>query len=295
MLFLSNIIRGGVTMKKKFKSFFLILLGAFLVAFGTYFFLVPNKIAAGGISGAAIIINNIFPHIPIGALMMAMEIVLFTVGVIVIGPIFGGKTIFCSFSISGMILLLEEIYPKARPLSNDILVQLIFGVLICGLGMGIVFNQNASTGGTDIIAKIINKYFKISIGKSVLIPDILVTIAASLIFGIDKGMYAILGVLINSTIIDNVIKSINTYKHVAIISAEGEKIKNYIVEKLSKSATIYYAKGAYHNNEKEVITTVLSRKQFLKLKDYIKDIDDKAFITVNEINEVLGEGFEKIL
>lgn len=282
-------------MEKNFKSFFLILLGAFLVAFGTYFFLVPNEIAAGGITGAAIIINSIFPHIPIGALMMAMEIVLFTIGVIFIGPIFGGKTIFCSFSISGMILLLEEIYPNVRPLSNDILIQLIFGVLICGLGMGIVFNQNASTGGTDIIAKIINKYFKISIGKSVLIPDILVTIAASLVFGIGKGMYAILGVLINSTIIDNVIKSINTYKHVAIISTEGEKIKNYIVETLSKSATIYYAKGAYHNNEKEVITTVLSRKQFLKLKNYIKDIDDKAFITVNEINEVLGEGFEKIL
>ncbi len=282
-------------MKKNFKSFFLILLGAFLVAFGTYFFLVPNKIAAGGISGAAIIINNIFPNMPIGVLMMAMEVILFTIGVIVIGPIFGGKTIFCSFSISGMILLLEEIYPKARPLSNDVLVQLIFGVLICGLGMGIVFNQNASTGGTDIIGKIINKYLKISIGKSVLIPDILVTIAASIIFGIDKGMYAILGVLINSTIIDNVIKSINTYKHVAIISSEGEKIKTYIVENLSKSATIYYAKGAYHNNEKEVITSVLSRKQFLKLKGYIKDIDDKAFITVNEINEVLGEGFEKIL
>ncbi len=278
-------------MKKNFKSFFLILLGAFLVAFGTYFFLAPNKIAAGGISGAAIIINSIFPNIPLGILMMGMEVILFTTGIIVIGPVFGGKTIFCSFSVSGLILLLEKFYPKVHPLSNDILVQLIFGVLISGLGMAIVFNQNASTGGTDIIAKIINKYSKISIGKSVLAADIIITIAAALVFGVDKGMYAILGVLINSTIIDNVIRSLNTYKQLAIISTAGEEIKNYIVENLDRSATIYYAKGAYRNNEREVITTVLDRKQFLKLKDYIKDVDEKAFITVSEVHEVVGEGF----
>ncbi|AWI06971.1 YitT family protein [Clostridium drakei] len=281
-------------MKSKLKNFSLILLGTFLVAFGTYFFLAPNEIAAGGISGAAIIINSIFPNIPIGILMMAMEVILFTIGIIVIGPVFGGKTVFCSFTISGMMLLLEWLFPK-HPLSNDVLVQLIFGILISGLGMGIVFNQGASTGGTDIIGKIINKYFKISIGKSVLIPDIVVTAAASLVFGIDKGLYAILGVIINSTIIDKVIKSINTYKHVAIISNEGEKIKSYIVDKLQRSATVYYAKGAYKNNEREVITTVISRKEFFKLKEYISLIDDRAFITVNEINEVLGEGFQNII
>ncbi|WP_411680501.1 YitT family protein [Clostridium thailandense] len=278
-------------MKLHFKSFFIILIGSLLVAIGTYFFLAPSHIAAGGISGAAIIINSIFPSMPIGALMMAMELVLFTTGILVIGPVFGGKTIFCSFSISGMILLLENIFPNIRPLSNDMLIQLIFGVLICGVGMAIVFNQNASTGGTDIIAKIINKYFKISIGRSILIADVTVTIAASITFGIDKGLYAILGVIANSTLIDNVIKSLNTYKQVAIISNAGEQIKDYIVDTLERSATIYYAKGAYNNNEREVITTVISNKQFLKLKEYIKNIDGKAFITVNEVNEVVGEGF----
>lgn len=282
-------------MKNIFKNYLLILIGAFLVAVGTYFFLAPNHIAAGGISGIAIIINSIFPQIPIGLLMMAMEVILFITGIIVIGPIFGGKTIFCSFSVSGTILLLEKIHPNTRPLSNDILIQLIFGILICGLGMGIVFNQNASTGGTDIIAKIINKYFRISIGKCLLIADIIITAAATIVFGIDKGMYAILGVLITSTIIDKVILSLNTYKQVAIISTSGEEIRKYIVDILDRSATIYYARGAYNNNEKEVITTVLDRKQFLRLKDYIKVIDEKAFITVNEINEVLGEGFAELI
>ncbi|MBI6873766.1 YitT family protein [Clostridium aciditolerans] len=281
-------------MKKNFKSFFIIFIGALLVAMGTYFFLAPNHIAAGGISGAAIIINSIFPILPIGALMMAMEVILFITGILIIGPVFGGKTIFCSFSVSGIILLLEKFFPNVRPLSNDMLVQLIFGVLICGVGMAIVFDQDASTGGTDIIAKIINKYFKISIGKCVLIADIIITVAASIVFGIDKGMYAILGVILNATLIDTVIRNLNTYKQVAIISNSGEEIKDYIVDTLDRSATIYYAKGAYNNNEREVITTVVNRKQFLKLKDYIKDIDERAFITVNEVNEVLGEGFAEI-
>lgn len=280
---------------KNLKSFLLILFGALLVSIGTYFFLKPSEIAAGGISGIAIIVNSIFPKIPIGILMMGMEAVLFTIGIIIIGPIFGARTIFCSFSVSGIILILEKLFPTVHPLGGDVLVQLIFGVLICGIGMGIVFSQNASTGGTDIIAMIINKYSKISIGKSVLAADVVVTIAAIGVFGVEKGMYAILGVLMNCTIIDSVIKSFNTYKQVAIISIEGEGIQDFIVKKLDRSATIYYAKGAYNNNEREVITTVLNRKEFLTLKEYIKNVDKRAFITVNEVNEVLGEGFAEII
>lgn len=282
-------------MIKKFKNIMVLLSGCFLVSFGTYFFLAPCHIAAGGVSGAAIIINSIFPNIPIGLFMMCIEVFLFIIGIIIIGPIFGGKTLFCSFSISLMILVMEKIYPQLKPFSQDTLLQLIFGILISGAGMAIVFNKNSSTGGTDIIAKIINKYTKISIGKCVLIPDILITIAAGIIFGIDKGMYAILGVILNATIIDRIILTLNTFKHVAIISSKGNDIRNYIVNTLDRSATIYYAKGAYKNNENEVITTILDRKQFLNLKEYIVKIDDKAFITVNEVNEVLGEGFSSIV
>lgn len=227
--------------------------------------------------------------------MMGMEVILFTLGVIIIGPVFGGKTIFCSFFISALILLLEKIYPHIKPFSSDILVQLIFGILICGMGMGIVFNTGASTGGTDIIAKIINKYTKISIGKSVLIADITVTIIATIVLGVNKGLYAILGVILNSTIIDKVIISLNSYKQVSIISNSGKSIQDFIINELERSATIYYAKGAYREDKKEVIITILNRKQLLKLKEYIKKLDNRAFITVNDINEVLGEGFSNTI
>lgn len=279
----------------KVKSGFLILFGGFLVACGTYFFLAPNHIAAGGVSGTAIIINSIFPWIPIGLVMMAMESILFILGVIIIGPIFGGRTIFCSFSISGMVLLLEKVFPNVKPLGNDVLVQLIFGVLICALGMGLVFNENASTGGTDILAKIINKYFKVSIGKSLLLCDISISAASIGIFGVEKGMYAILGVIMSALIIDKVIEGLNTYRQVAIISSEGVRVKKYIVDELERSATIYYARGAYYNNDSEVITTVVDRKQFSKLKEYVNKVDKNAFVTVNEVKEVLGEGFKAII
>lgn len=281
-------------MKINLKKALFMLTGTFLVAFGTYF-LAPNHIAAGGTSGIAIIINAVFPNLPIGLLMMGMEVILFTLGVIIIGPVFGGKTIFCSFFISALILLLEKIYPHIKPFSSDILVQLIFGILICGMGMGIVFNTGASTGGTDIIAKIINKYTKISIGKSVLIADITVTIIATIVLGVNKGLYAILGVILNSTIIDKVIISLNSYKQVSIISNSGKSIQDFIINELERSATIYYAKGAYREDKKEVIITILNRKQLLKLKEYIKKLDNRAFITVNDINEVLGEGFSNTI
>lgn len=278
-------------MVKNSKSFVLIFVGAFLVALGTHCFFVPNSIAAGGISGLAIVINKLVPFISVGVLIMIMEAVLFIVGIIVIGPVFGGKTLFCSFSIATILTFLEKFFPMNAPFSNDLLLQLVFGVLTCGVGMAIAFNEGASTGGTDIIAKIINKYFKLSIGKSILIADIFVTAAAVSVFGMEKGLYSILGVLINGLLIDKAIQSMNMYTQVAIISGKGEIIKEFIMNNLDRTATIYAAKGAYDNNHKEVITAILERKEFVQLKEYISKIDREAFVTVNPIHEVLGNGF----
>lgn len=281
-------------MKKEFKSFLIVLFGALLVAIGTYYFLAPSHIAAGGISGISMIITYFFPWLPLGAVMICLEVVLFTIGFIIIGPVFGTKTILCSLSISGLILVLEEFFPIKGPLTHDTLLQLIFGILICGVGIAIAFNENASTGGTDIIAKIINKYTKISIGRCLLIVDILVSILAAFVFGLDKGLYAILGVLVNCTLIDAVIQSLNTFKQVTIISSKGDLIKKFIIDQLDRSATVYAAKGIYHNNDNEVITTVVDGKQFKRLRSYIRAVDPKSFITVQHMHEVLGEGFLEI-
>lgn len=279
---------------KKFKEYFFTTVGMLLVAGGMYFFLMPNELAAGGANGLAQVINYYIPSIPVGALMVAINLVLFIVAFVVIGSSFGAKTIYASLGISGFIWAMEKLYPMNKPFTNDIMLELIFGILISGVGMGIVFNQNASTGGTDITAKILNKFFNIDMGKAVLSCDFIITLMAIFAFGARKGLYALLGVIINGYVIDSIIEGFNVCKNVVIITSMTEEVKTFIMDELGRGATIYYAKGAYTEEDKQVLTTVVGKRQFIKLRNFIKSIDKDAFITVNNVHETFGEGFKNI-
>lgn len=287
--------KAGVNMRRIIKEYIYITIGIILVAAGIHFFLVPSNLATGGVSGLSIVINKFVPSLSVGVLMLLMNIILFIIAVLVIGPNFGAKTIYSSLGLSGVILVLEKLFPMEKAISNDLLLVLLFGILISGVGMGIVFNQNASTGGTDIIAKIINKFFHVDMGKSLLMADFIITLMAGLTFGPQAGMYALLGVIINGFVIDGVIDGINICKQVTIISSKGEEIGDFIMKELERGVTIYEARGGYSGNNKEVLMTVVSRKEFIKLRDFIIDIDRDAFITVSEVHEVLGEGFKELI
>lgn len=282
-------------MKKSIKEFIFINIGLLILAVGISFFLIPNNLAVGGVSGIAIVINHYIPILSVGVSMLIMNGILFVVGFIFIGPHFGAKTIYSSFALSGMIGILERVYPLAKPITDDLFIELIFGILIGAVGMAIVFNQNASTGGTDIIAKILNKYYHMDIGKSLLIADFIVTVLAAISFGPKIGMYALIGVILNGVVIDSVIEGLNVYKKVEIVSKNGEEIKKFIIEELGRGATLYTAKGAYTNEKKEIITTVVGKKEFIKLKNFIKDADRNAFIITYKVHETLGEGFKDIV
>ncbi len=282
-------------MKNNIKEFIFINIGLALVAAGIYYFLIPNNLAAGGVSGLSMIINHFVPQIPVGLLMLIMNLILFVMGIIFIGSSFGIKTIYSSFSLSGMIWILESFLPIKASLTGDIFLELIFGILIAGAGMAIVFLNNASTGGTDIIAKILNKYYHINIGRGVLISDFLITLAAAFAFGIKIGLYALLGVIINGFVIDFVIEGIETNKQVTIVTTKVDIINAFIISNLGRGATVYLAKGAYTNEQKEIITTVVDRKEFIKLRSFIKEVDQRAFVTVNNVHETLGEGFKSLM
>lgn len=275
----------------RIKQYVLLNIGLLLVACGIYYFLVPNDLAAGGVSGLAMVINHYFTFLPIGALMLMMNFVLFIAAFFLINRSFAIKTVYSSFMLSGMILVLEKFLPISKPITDDILIQLIFGIVISGIGMAVVFNVNSSTGGTDIIAKIINKFFHIPIGKAILMTDFVVTLMAAITFGPKIGMYSLLGVVINGLVIDNVIEGLNISKQIVIITSKVEEIQAYIIDELERGATIYLAKGAYTNQPKEVIMTILSQKEFIRLRNYIKEVDKRAFITVSNVHEALGEGF----
>ncbi len=283
-------------MKKTAISYVGIILGALFIAIGLYFFWMPSDLAAGGISGLSIVIKALIPSVPIGIIIFCLDILMFFIGFIVLGKSFGIRSITCSLTVSFLMLVLEYFWPNVGIISEDTLIMLLFGALFIAFGQAIVFNLEASSGGTDIVAKIINKYFHLNIGASLMIADLVVVLLATTIFGIEKGLYAALGVLLTSSLIDYIIAGFTIQKYVMILPSTeefGEAIRAYILHTLQRGATVYHAEGAYSKNQKLVLTTVVDRKEFIELKRYVGSIDSRAFMTVQNLHEVVGEGFEK--
>lgn len=282
-------------MKNKiFKEYLLITIGLVFLAAGIHFFLVPHNLAVGGMTGIAMVVNYYFPAISISVIMLIGNVIFFILGIILVGKGFGVKTIYASLMLSFVLAIFEKVAPLSAPITEDVLISLIFGILISAIGMAVVFNENASTGGTDIPAKILNKYFHIEIGRGLLIIDFIVTVFAIITFGATTGMYALLGVIMNGAVVDYVIDGLNVTKRIEIVSRKSEEIRKFIIDDLERSATLYRAVGAYNLEEEDVIVTVMDKKEFIRLKNYIKDIDPRAFIITHNVHEVLGEGFRDI-
>lgn len=279
--------------KFSLKDFIMITIGIFLVAFGLEYFHIPNNIAAGGVSGLAIIINNFIPVLPVGIIILILNLILFAVAFLTLGGGFGAKTIYASFGLSGIMWIMETFFTPAV-LSEDLFINAAVGALIIGTGMAMVFNYGASTGGTDILAKILNKYFHVEIGKSLLAVDFVIGITGLATFGITAGLYALLCIVANGTLIDRLIDGFNTSKELMIISRREKEIIRFIIEELDKSCTVLNGYGGYTSEDIQILYVILSRREYIRLRSYIKEIDPKAFISVNEVHEVLGEGFMDI-
>lgn len=277
--------------QKQIKGFLLINLGLALVAAGIHFFKIPNHFATGGVSGLAIIIQYFSPDITIGPLMLLTNILMLIVGFALIGRNFASKTVYSSFALSGMVWLLHSIFPISKPFTDDTMLELILSIILPAVGSAIVFNQNASTGGTDIAAKVLNKLTSIDIGKALLLADLVITIIAGFVFGIRIGMYSFLGLIMKGFLIDMVIEGLNIRKQMIIISEKPELLEEYIIKTLHRGATIHNASGAFTGEKKQVITTVVSRNQSIALRNYIREIDPKSFITITNTSEIIGKGF----
>lgn len=276
---------------KRVKEYVGILLGVMIVALALALFLVPANLAVGGITGLAMVIAETFPQFSLGSIMFVLNIILFAVAFLLIGPSFGAKTIFASFSLTGAMALFEVILPLSQPIVSDIYLNLIFGIVIQGIGMAIVFFKGASTGGTDIVAKIVNRFTGLAIGKALLISDLVVVVLAAGAFGIELAMYAMLGIMVNGLLIDQVIASLDGKFHVTVITDHSELVNSYILEELERGVTLYHAEGGYTAKQKKVVTTILSRQEVKKLQKMVSTIDKQAFFTQSRVNAVYGEGF----
>lgn len=273
------------------KRFILINIGIIMLGSGLHFFLVPSNLAVGGVTGFATVVNAILPQVPVGIIMFISNLALFILGFIMLEREFVGYTIYTSLVLSGYVYILEVVLPVTGPLVDDIILNIIYGIGIQGIGMAIILNQGTSSGGTDIIAKIVNKYTGFSIGNSLIIADALVVGSSIPVFGLYTGMYAFIGMLLNSTIIDRFIAGVNTKIKLVIISEKEAMISKFIIEELDRGVTLLYGAGGFSNEEKRVINSLVSRREYMRIKEYVKSVDPKAFIWVNFAHEVVGEGF----
>jgi uncharacterized membrane-anchored protein YitT (DUF2179 family) len=278
---------------KEFGGYLKITLGLLLCAFALNYFLIPNKIAAGGISGISVILFHLF-KLPVGTTMFLMNIVLFGVAFKIVGKNFGARSIFATILLSILVDVMHYVFP-VKPLTNDLLIAVIFGDLLSGIGMAIIFNNSASTGGTDIIAKIINKYTSIEIGKSLLMIDFLVGVSAGIFLkSMNVGMYSLLAILINTFTIDAFLVSINIKKKALIISEVPEKIADRIMKEMNRGVTYLDGHGGYTGRQQKVIICVVGTRQINQLINIVREEDQRAFVAVSNVNEVRGEGFKDL-
>ncbi|HHT56956.1 MAG TPA: YitT family protein [Herbinix luporum] len=279
-------------MKNKIKDYCIITLGVLLVVVGVYFFKFPNNFSIGGVTGIAIILSNLFNNsISSGTIVLVLNIILLIFAYVFIGKSFGNKTVYGSLLLSISLKLLEIIIPLEAPLTNEPMLELFFAVILPAVGAAILFNIGSSTGGTDVLAMLLKKYTNIDIGRALLITDFFLTIATFFVFDLTTGFLSILGLLFKSTLVDVVIENLNLNKYFTIICRNPKPICTFITNKLNRSATVFDAKGAFTDQDKKIILTVMSRAQAVQLRTFIKETDPEAFLLITNTSEIIGRGF----
>lgn len=263
-----------------------ILIGSTIIAISFNVFLLPNQVASGGVSGISTILHGLFGWKP-AYVQWALNIPLFIAGLIFLGYQFAIKTLIGTFFLPFVVILTEH----WQPWTHNPLLASIFGGIGVGLGLGIVFLGQASTGGTDLAAQIIHKFTGLSLGECVAVIDGLVVLSAAIVFDIEKGLYAIIALFVTSKTIDFVQVGFNRSKNVLIISDKHAAIREEILHNIDRGVTKLQAFGGFTEQEKPILMCVIDQSEFTKLKQLVKTIDGNAFVIVMDAAEVLGEGF----
>lgn len=277
--------------RKTVKEWLLLLLGTTLTAAGVYFFKFPNNFSTGGVSGISVILGHYFPSATPGDFVMGINMALLLVGFLVFGKGFGIKTAVVSTLMSAMIWVLERVVPMDHPMTSQPLMELIFAVSLPAVGSAILFNLDASTGGTDIVAMVLRKFTSLNIGNALMISDGIITVMACVAFGMETGLFSILGLLMKSLLVDMVLENINTHKYFHIITTHPREIEEYITKTLKRGATELHGEGAYTHEGRSILLTVMNRRQGILLRRYVRSVDPHAFVLIMNTGDIIGKGF----
>lgn len=265
-----------------------IIIGAAIIAVGFNVFLLPNEVASGGVSGISTILKGLFDWKP-GYVQYAFNIPLFIAGVILLGKQFGARSLVGTLMLPFFVILTSS----WEPATLNPLLGALFGGISVGVGLGIVFRGNASTGGTDLAAQIITKYTGLTLGTSVMLIDGLIVLSAALVFDVEKGLYALIGLFVTTKTIDIIQLGFSQSKMVYIITNKQEEIRDAIYTDVNRGVTKLPAVGGFTEQERPILLVVVYQTEFTKLKHVVRTVDPSAFVIVSDAYEVLGEGFKR--
>lgn len=278
-------------MRKKILKLIKIILGSGLIASSVYFFFLPNKIANGGVTGLALSIHTLFPIIPLGYMTLIGSLILFLIGYLMLGKEFSLYTLFGSVCFSTWLIILEHVFPNNKPLVDELIISIIAGAGLSAMGLAIVFRQGASTGGTDIVSKILATFFPISLSTGLMIADGFVVLLLGLVISYRQAIYEIVSISLTSILMEYVLAGVDRRFVMNINTSHFEEINQFILKEMGRGTTIYPAIGGYSQKEYHVILTIVLPREYLKIRKFVAQTDPKAFIYVYRASEVLGEGF----
>ncbi len=279
---------------KWIKNYSLILIGAFIMASGFVLFITPYKIVPGGVYGISIVLHYVFGT-PVGLTALFFDVPLTLIGIKVLGPRFGMKTVVGFLSTAIFMDTLTYFYGIEPLVEGDALLSSIFGGLFIGVGLGLIFKSKATSGGTDIVAMMISKYTKLPVGQLLIVIDSVIVLLGLLAFGDWKiPLYSLIVIFITGKVVDIILEGMNYDKVLFIISEKHKEIRDKIVNDLNRGGTYLKGEGMYQGANKSIAFVVVNRREMTMLQDYINNIDPNAFVTVLNSNEILGNGFRSL-
>ena len=267
------------------KEFGIIIMGTAIVAAAVYFFMLPSHVSVGSASALAMVLSNFIP-LPVSAITLALNVILLIIGFLLIGPEFGGKTVFTAILMPGFIWVFEMVFPNFQSLTQDPLLDVICYILVVGVGLALLFSCNASSGGLDIVAKLMNKYLRMDLGKAMSTSGMIVALSCALCYDKKTVVLSLLGTYFGGMVVDHFIFGINIKRRVCIISGKLEEIVQFILHDLHSGATLNEIIGAYENKPRKEIITIVDNQEYRKLMDFLRKTDPKAFVTVYSVSEI---------
>ena len=267
------------------KEFAVITLGNAIVAASVFFFMLPSHVSVGSGTALAMVLSNFIP-LPVSVIALIQNILLLIIGFIFVGREFGGKTVYCAITMPLMLGVLEQIFPNFQSITQDPLLDVMCYILVVGVGLSILFSRNASSGGLDIVAKLMNKFLGMEIGKAMGISGMIVAASSALVYDSKTVVLSLLGTYFGGLVVDHFIFGMNIKRRVCVISGRLDEIVDFVLNDLHSGATLNEIIGAYDNTPRREMITIVDKTEYRKLMEFIKKTDPKAFVTVYSVNEM---------